>query len=192
MNYLKEYGRVTGIDFQPYALQLSQKKGVTRVACASVTALPFESASFDLVTSIDVLTMMSGEEDVKALQESARVLVPGGLLYVRNPAYNWLRGIHDRTWDVCHRYTLHELKAKIERAGFLVEHASYANMWLLPVAIAKRLLEPVLLQQDGSDLTLNVGPFNGSLKSILASEAPLIAKHCLPFGLSVVFMARKP
>jgi len=44
----------------------------------------------------------------------------------------------------------------------------------------------------GSDLTLRVGPFSGLFRLLLSSEAPLVARYRLPFGLTVVALARKP
>jgi len=45
--------------------------------------------------------------------------------------------------------------------------------------------------QTGSDLTLDPGPLNGTLRSILSAEAPLISAVGLPFGLTVVALARR-
>jgi hypothetical protein len=43
-----------------------------------------------------------------------------------------------------------------------------------------------------SDLSLNVGMFNGLLKQILSSEAFLVTRVGLPFGLSVIALGQKP
>jgi hypothetical protein len=65
-------------------------------------------------------------------------------------------------------------------------------MFLFPFAAAKRLSEHFLPPQNGSDLTLGMGPFNGLLSAVLASEAPLVAGCGLPYGLTLVALARKP
>ena len=65
-------------------------------------------------------------------------------------------------------------------------------MFLFPVAVAKRLSERLFSpNQTGSDLTLDPGPMNGVLRSILSAEAPLVSAVGLPFGLTVVALARK-
>src|SRR5215210_6501668 len=52
---LLDAGWVTGVDLAPPALALARKRGLARLARASVSALPFADASFDVVTSFDVL-----------------------------------------------------------------------------------------------------------------------------------------
>lgn len=192
LRYLADYGDVIGLDLSPLALELARQRAPYAVVGSCCTEMPFPSASFDLVTFIDLLPMLQQTEDEIALSEAFRLLVPGGRLFLRAAAYNWLRGAHDRAWDVHHRYTLRELVDKTQRAGLVVEYSSYANMWLLPIAIFKRLLERWISLQSGSDLTVKVGPLNGIFRAILASEANWIAQRHLPCGLSIVMMARKP
>ena len=82
--------------------------------------------------------------------------------------------------------------AKLKRSGLTPVRLSYANMFLFPVAVAKRLSERLFSpHQTGSDLTLDPGPLNGVLRSILSAEAPLVSTVGLPFGLTVVALARK-
>jgi SAM-dependent methyltransferase len=189
---LSAYGTVTGIDLVRYALNFARRRGHRRLGAASVAALPFASGVFDLVVSFDVLTMLPAEVEPRALPEMTRLLAPGGRLILRAAAYDWLRGAHDRLWDVQHRYAPGELRRNLERAGLVVEHLSFANMWLFPLAALKRLSERFFAAQTDSDLTLSAGPLNGLLAAILASEGRWIARRSLPFGLSLMTVARKP
>jgi len=191
MKYLCKYGEVTGFDFAAEALHFSRKRGHTRLAQASVLDIPFASDRFDLIVSFDVICER-GVRDEQALDEFARILKPGGLVMLRLPAYDWLRGRHDVATHILHRYTRGEIGAKLRRSGFTPLRLSYANMFLFPVALAKRLSERLLSpHQTGSDLTLDPGPLNGILCAILSAEAPLVGKVGLPFGLTVVAVARK-
>jgi len=190
MKYLSDYGFVTGLDYSPLALQFSRQRGETLLVRGSVTDLPFQNAAFDLVTSFDVL-YTQGIDDEQALHEFRRVLATGGRIILRLPAYDWLRGAHDEAINTGHRYTVGEIRAKMTKSGFVVDHTSYANMWLFPLAMLKRLSDRLLSRQGRSDLTLGVGPLNGILQSILASEARFVAGKGLAFGLSVVAVGRK-
>jgi hypothetical protein len=69
------------------------------------------------------------------------VLKPNGLLLLRVPAHDWLRGEHDRLVHTRHRYGRQEVDDKLRAAGFEVEQLSWANAVLFPAAAAKRLLE---------------------------------------------------
>jgi ubiquinone/menaquinone biosynthesis C-methylase UbiE len=70
-------GRAAGIDLSPGMLELARSRGL-EVREGSVTALPFEDASFDVTCSFKVLAHV---HDIgKALAEMARVTRPGGVM----------------------------------------------------------------------------------------------------------------
>ena len=122
---LSPFGQVFAFDLSPCALQFCQTRRMA-VLRASVMALPFEDRSFDLITSFDVL-YFKGIDDRVALEESARVLVPGGRMLIRVPAFDWLRGVHDVKVSTHHRYTLKELREKLVETGLKPEFINYAN-----------------------------------------------------------------
>jgi len=189
--FLSQYGSVTGLDLSGHALRFCLERGCPELAMASVMAMPFRSKTFDLVTSFDIL-YFEGIHDETALIETARVLRPGGRLLIRVPAFDWLRGTHDAKVSTAHRYTSRELEGKLVKCGFEVEFISYANMILFPLALLKRFSERWrLAPQQDSDIAVNVGPFSGLLRSCLVLESQLIRLWRLPFGLSVVAMAKK-
>jgi ubiquinone/menaquinone biosynthesis C-methylase UbiE len=81
-------GQVTGVDIN--ARKVAEAQAATdaaglpvRFQTASAEALPFEAESFDVVVFSNSLHHI-GDPDL-ALGESARVLAPGGLLYVMEP-----------------------------------------------------------------------------------------------------------
>jgi SAM-dependent methyltransferase len=189
--FLSPYGSVTGLDISSHALRFCADRGCTEVGRASVMALPFRDETFDLVTSFDIL-YFEGIHDETALQETGRVLRPGGRLLIRVPAFDWLRGTHDARVSTAHRYTSKELAHKLLKSGFEVEFMSYANMILFPLALVKRLSEGWLLSpQQDSDIAVKVGAFSGLLRNCLVLESRLIPKWRLPFGLSVIAIAKK-
>jgi len=192
MGYLADYGRVTGCDFAAAALHFCRARRRDRLSRASVLALPYADASFDLVTSFDVLCERAVVDEDAALREFARVLCRDGRVVLRLPAYNWLRGKHDQAVHIRHRYTARELANRLRQAGLEPERMSYANMLLFPLAALKRASERVLpSRQAGSDLTLGAGFLNTPLRWLLSLEAPFVARSGLPFGLTVVALARK-
>jgi len=191
--YLCDYGRVSGFDLSELALGFAKRRGARELARASVEDAPFASESFDLVTSFEVLYERGVASDTCALREFFRVLRRGGRLLLRLPAYDWLRGRHDEAVFTARRYTVRQVKDLLQKSGFIIEHLSYVNMFLFPPALIKRMLERILpSRHNASDLTLEPGPLNGLLRAVLAAEAPLVARAGLPFGLSVVALARKP
>src|SRR5262249_30273858 len=55
IDLLARFARACGFDAAEAGLELARGAGRTRLARASVTAVPFRDASFDIVTSFDVL-----------------------------------------------------------------------------------------------------------------------------------------
>jgi ubiquinone/menaquinone biosynthesis C-methylase UbiE len=191
-SYLRDYGNVTGIDISNIALTFCRKRTTSNLSRASVERLPFRAQSFDLVTSFDVLYEQAVCNEGDAVKEIARVLIPGGRIFLRLPAYDWLRGQHDAVIHTARRYTTGQVRALLKQNGFAVEHLSYSNMFLFPFALLKRTYERLLPPaRQQSDLGTSAGPFNPLLRRILATEAHIVARNRLPFGLSVVAVGQK-
>jgi SAM-dependent methyltransferase len=189
---LTEFGYVTGFDISSLGLEYCRKRNLKHLAQASVCKIPFPSECFDLVTSLDVLYEQGVINDEQAMKELYRVLTPGGTLLVRLPAYDWLRGRHDRVIHTRQRYGLGEVKKLLSSCGFRVQIASHANMLLFFPAMVKRLGERIAPGKSRhSDLEIPVGKWNGLLRSILSMEARYISSPGLPFGLSVIAVGQK-
>jgi SAM-dependent methyltransferase len=160
---------------------------------ASTDTIPFKDGTFDLVTSFDVICQLEAPGDQAALNELARVMKPGGTLLVRTPAFQALYGSHDRTLHTKHRYTTGEMAAKMRAAGLEVLDTTYANTILFPVALARRLFNKLRGKPPGeSDVRGVPEPLNKALTAVLSTEAKIIERTRLPFGLSVIALARKP
>jgi SAM-dependent methyltransferase len=191
---LRRFGQVVGIDLAWEALQPAHGRGLTALARASIEQLPFPDACFDAATSFEVVYHLGVGSDRSALAEIRRVLKRGGLLLLRVPAHDWLRGEHDRLVHTRHRYTRAEVAAKLTDAGFTIDRLSWANTLLFPPAVAKRLLEPHNghdPQASGEpDLWQPPAPLNSLLEHAVAIEALAIPNAIpLPFGLSVLAVA---
>ncbi len=193
---LQEFGRVIGVDLVWEALEPAASRGLQgRLALAGVERLPFRDASFEALTSFEVLYHAGVDDDRLAFAEFRRVLRRGGILLVRLPAHDWLRGHHDRLVHTRHRYSREEVRDKLQSAGFTIEYLGWANFVLFPPAVAKRLLERYTEKNgDGAaepDLWQPPGPLNAILESCLAVEALAFPRRIpLPFGLSVIALAR--
>ena len=199
LTWLERYaggGRVAGIDISEAGLEFCRGRGLRDVSQASVTELPFGGESFDLVTSFDVLVQLPGEgSDELAMREMFRVLRPGGVAFVRAAAYEWMRSGHDEALNTQRRYTLPQLVGRMERAGFRVRRATYANSLLLPAAVVRRLLLKRLgLADRGSDVRPPGSErLNRALASALKAEASILKRPDakLPAGLSALCVAQK-
>lgn len=106
---------------------------VELVACAA-EALPFADASFDVVAATDVIEHVDDAD--RFVAEAARVLRPGGLLFLSTPnRYSLGLEPHVRLWGV--GYLPRPLAESYVRA---VRKTSYAHVRLLSARSLVRLL----------------------------------------------------
>ncbi|MPZ16111.1 MAG: methyltransferase domain-containing protein [Chloroflexi bacterium] len=186
---LREFGAVTGIDISVDALSFASSRCVERLVHGSIEQLPFSNGAFDVVTSFDVLYHRAVGDERRALVEFRRVLRPGGFALVRDPAFDWLRGAHDVGIHTVRRFTVGGLADRMREVGFEIVHASYANMLLFPLAVAKRSAERFLTSSP-ADLTVPPKPVNVAFEAALSLEGPLGRWMRLPVGLSAVVLGR--
>jgi SAM-dependent methyltransferase len=181
-----------GIEIASEGIGLCRRRGLNNVLQASTTALPFRSESFDVVLSIDVIVHQWVPDDVRALREMHRVLVPGGFVLLQVAAYRALWSAHDVATLTRHRYTCQELADKMERAGFEVVRITYRNTLLSPLAVLIKLLRRARADTaTRGDLVRLPRLIDRTLFGLLTLEN-YVARHVrLPFGVSVFCVARK-
>lgn len=187
---LSRYGKVTGIDISSDALRYASARGAT-VVRGEVEKIPFHDGHFDVVNCHDVLYHRDVHFDERALQECARVLKGDGFLFIREPAFNWLRGRHDELVWTERRYTRKTLEERLERNGFTVLWASYVNCFLFPAALAARCLEKISSPSRDLDVFKPPRVLNSAFTAVLTVEAWLLRFITFSFGLSVVCVAKK-
>ncbi|HEX5369974.1 MAG TPA: class I SAM-dependent methyltransferase [Dehalococcoidia bacterium] len=193
LSLLSPHGEVTAFDASRLALDLYRRRRSGRIVQAGVEAAPFAESSFDLATAFDVLYALDPEAESHALDGIAHLLRPGGVFLWREPAYMWLYGPHDVAVHGKHRYTASELRQRLQRHGLRPLRVSYANTLLFPIAVARRLAAKLFGRNatPHSDVQPVGEPLNSLLARILSLEAPLVTRCGLPFGLSVIAVARK-
>lgn len=105
--------------------------------------LSFRERNLDTVVCLNVLEHV--EDDVHALRNMSKVVVPGGRLCLLVPLNKWLYGPMDAVDHHYRRYTKAEMNAKLAEAGLTVEHQTYFNIlgiaaWFFTNSVLKRAL----------------------------------------------------
>ncbi len=182
--------KVTAIDFSKKSLALTRKrKPKAKILWANLEkTLPFPKNSFSGITLLDVLEHV---DDIKSLPNLVRVMKPGGVMIITVPAYPWLFSY----WDVLHqhkrRYTRTQLVQLLEKYGLIVEHSSYFNTVFFPLILLVRLCKSSFRGQRDSDCYEMPKKANNLLHVIFRKETWLATKFRIPFGLSLLIVARK-
>lgn len=189
LEMLSEFGAAEGVDVSVEALSFCQARGLVNVKLGEAEHLPYEAGSFDLVTGLDVVEHL--DDDRAGLGEMARVLRPGGRALLFVPAFMFLWGVQDDISNHRRRYTLNELKRVVCESGFEIERASYVNLsFFAPILLGRLIMRATGLRPE-SENNLTIGALNGLLGRILGAESSILRHMNLPFGVSVICVARR-
>jgi ubiquinone/menaquinone biosynthesis C-methylase UbiE len=193
LGMLRRYGRAAGIDLTWTGLSYAHERGERAIAQASATSLPFQTGTFDVVTSFDVIYALNDRDEQAALAEMFRVLTPGGHLLVNAAAMDLLKGNHSVLALEVRRYNQQSLRERLQRAGFTVRRMSYTNASILPIVAAVRLVQRVSGHEElEEEIAVPPAPINAALTAALTVESALVRFVNMPFGSSLMALAQKP
>ncbi len=185
---LSQFGQAEGVDVSDDALEFCRRKGLT-VQKGLAETLPYEDGTFDITTALDVIEHL--DDDVAGLREMFRVTKSGGYSLFFVPAFMWLWGVQD---DISHhriRYTKKQIVERIEKAGFTIDRATYANFTFFAPILGGRLFMKITGIKPESENNVNISALNGMFGRLFSSERFLLSRMNFPFGVSIVISARK-
>ncbi|NVN39192.1 class I SAM-dependent methyltransferase [Ameyamaea chiangmaiensis] len=178
--FLARFGPYTGLEPDPYARSVA---GPSVREGALPDAIPFPTASADLVAMFDVLEHL--DDDVGSLRAAAGLLRPDGRLVLSVPAFQWLWSDHDRHHHHRRRYGRRQLVDVARRAGLQVTWMSSFNTVLFPLAAGVRLARR-LTRASGHDDAMPPPVLNAVLTRLFAGERHILPVVPFPVGLSIV------
>jgi SAM-dependent methyltransferase len=161
---------------------------------ATLENLKLPDNSISAIGAFDVLEHLENPEAL--LSEVHRVLMPGGIFVCSVPAYQWLFSDFDTSIGHYRRYSRRDLIQLLSSANFKCEAVgALFGFLVLPAFLLRRV--PYLLKSRRPKLSVvsSVGASSSivnRLGSILAVVTWLERILRLPFGLSLISIARKP
>jgi SAM-dependent methyltransferase len=162
LEMLAQFGESEGVDVSDDALEFCRAKGL-KVHKGLAEKLPFEDESFDVVTALDVVEHL--DDDVAGLKEMHRVLKKDGRTLIFVPAFMWLWGVQDDISNHRIRYTKKQIVERLQKAGFEIERATYANWTFFAPILAGRTLMKVTGLKPESENNVNVSAFPARTRS---------------------------
>lgn len=191
MESLQDIIDIHGVDISPEAIYFCQKRGIENVKLIDNDWAP--DSEYSLIIATDVVEHIQG--DVEILNKLWKALKPNGVIIITVPAFKFLWSEYDVALHHKRRYTYRQLVNCAEEAGFRWSYISYYNTLLFPVAVIIRLGGKFL--NNFNRPRINVIPscpfwlVNNLLYLVFQSEKYLLRLTSLPFGLSLVAIAKK-
>ncbi len=204
LKFLEKYCcSVTGLDISGVALDLARIKCKdNKFVCGDANYLAniFSPKSFGLVSIFNVLYHEWIKDDLNVLVQCNKVLIPGGILVVTEPAFNFLMRKHDYQAMGKRRYNLSLFRKMLSDSGFTVLFATYYNVLSFVPALILAFLNIMISNQKNSvpendyvkELQIPMDNINNLVSFLMNIETKAIKiLPKLPIGVTLLCIARK-
>jgi ubiquinone/menaquinone biosynthesis C-methylase UbiE len=180
---------VIGLDKSFNVLRTNIQKIKLPLVNGDLHNLPFKPNSFKLIIAMDVLEHLDNDEI--GIEEIYRILDKGGILILTVPAFNFLWGLQDEITGHKRRYLQKEIFKKLVSKNFCILKSSYFNFFFFfPILLTRRLIYILKLKIE-SENKINFFLLNSILKIIFSIETYWLRFFSFPFGVSILFLAKK-
>ena len=161
--------------------------GRARLFQMDARCIPFEN-EFDLIGAFDVLEHI--KEDEAVLAQIHQAVAPGGGVLITVPQHMWMWSVLDELSKHQRRYSIKQLRHKLEQAGFVLVYATSFFSLLLPFMFIARHRRVITAEQINQQLAQ--GPLNPLLEAVMNLELYMIqAGVRLPFGGSLLVVGKR-
>lgn len=187
-----------GVDISEIALSLAaaEAPNATLVKADINARLPFPDGDFDVGTVFNVLyhTWVQSEQNV--LTEIARIVRPGGLLLLTEPAFNFMRRSLDDIVLTRRRYRRQQFSEWLNQTGFDEIFSSYFTSFAVPAVLAAKILSRRRNghsdAQGGIDTKALPVVANEALFAVATLENAAILRGInIPVGTTMISIARR-
>ena len=191
--WLSSLGEVISVENDVLFLDFLMNENVA-VVNASVTALPFDDDSFDVVCALDVVEHVA--DDAKTIDELIRVCKPGGKICITVPACQSLWSAHDEVNKHFRRYSKKELISLVDWQKNKLLYSTHFNTILFPLIFIVRKIGKLFRKKDNKeksdfDYYKTNRLLSAALKKIFGLEVFLLKFVKFPFGVSLLMLIEK-
>lgn len=191
LEMLSSFGDVSGLEMDADACAIATRKTKQQFdirAGSCPDQIPFYTEPFDLICMFDVLEHI--DEDIQTLKSLQKLLTKNGKILITVPAYKFLWGAHDEFLHHKRRYTISELKEKLELSNLYATKLSYFNTLLFPLVAIIRIKEKILKNSNSRGTETPLKSLNLVLQSIFGIERYILPFVNFPFGVSLLAVVK--
>jgi len=178
-----------GSDVAPQAITFCRERGLERLHLGTLESYPPPSSPFDLITMLDMVEHV--DDDRGLLRTAHGLLGTGGHILITVPAFPSLWSRYDEMLHHRRRYTRGALAHLVTSAGFALDHMTFLNCLLFPVAWIRRAAARAAGSDGASDLQVPPRLLNAALRETFRVERHVLPHGSLPFGLSLLVLAHR-
>lgn len=188
---LKDDYNIIGLDMSETALEYSKKRGLTNLHHGFLEELDTQNFKIDAITALDVIEHI--EDDKNIVDQLYNTLSDNGYLIATVPAYQWMWSKHDEIHMHYRRYNRNDFNKMLVNAGFEIEFTSNFNAFLFFPAYLKRLIDRISGAEKKIEAPVEEVPgiINSLFTKIFLSEKDILKNFSIPFGLSIITIAKK-
>ncbi|MEM6804159.1 MAG: class I SAM-dependent methyltransferase [Bacteroidota bacterium] len=192
---LNKYGSVTSVEYDEDCCQFLREELNIDAINASITELPFENDSFDLVCAFDVIEHV--EDDQLSVDEMVRVCKEEGSVFVTVPAFMDLWSEHDEINHHQRRYLRPRLVNLFKEKSGKVSSTYFNTLLFIPIYVVRSIFKlfPKLRGKSSeaqSDFeVMESKMLNSILYVIFSIEKYLLRFMKFPFGVSILLTFKR-
>ena len=193
---LSPFGEVTSLEYDKDCCAFLKEELGFEVINGSITELPFNLESFDLVCAFDVIEHVENHD--LAVKEMERVCKKNGIIFITVPAFMSLWSHHDIINQHFRRYKSNSLLSLFNLSSLQLIHKTYFNTFLfIPIIIfrtfSRIVPQKMLRRNSGSDFNIKgqTKILNTILERIFRLEIALLKLFQFPFGVSLLGIWKK-
>lgn len=189
LEMLSRFGQVTGLEpDEPSRQYAAERSGLPVLTGSLPDGLPAFDQPFHLIAALDVIEHL--DHDAESVAALRKLLAPGGVMLTTVPAHPWMWSHHDELHHHKRRYRKADYLALLRGAGLELQKATFFNSALYPAIALARVAKTSEWGRGRPDDALPSRPVNALLRSIFASERHVLRHMNLPFGVSLLVVAR--
>jgi SAM-dependent methyltransferase len=150
------YTRLEGFDLSSDAVRYTHAKTGIPIKQLNLNDVAkfYQPQSFNVISTLDTLTLLDEGADKKVVDQLLTLLKPGGILILNVAAIKYFRGTHDAVLHMKRRYTKQKIRQLIKEDASIKE-MGYWPFFMSPIIFFIRLYQRIVYRFSPTAITIS-------------------------------------